>query len=231
MTNRPSRARRAARIGVGLALASALAVAFPLAASAHVEVSPGEAAAGSDAVLTFSFHHGCDDSPTTAIRITMPEGLDSVSPTQQAGWAIDVERNADDNLVHTVTFTADEPVPGGIRAALEVDVRFAADAGGKTLAFPVEQSCVAGSTSWSQVAEAGQDPESLDDPAPTVVVGAAAGAEGSGHGDDTGDADAASGGASPLEIAGAVAGIAALLVGSAALVTAGAALRRTRTRR
>ena len=50
------------------------ALGAPLAASAHVHVNPGTASAGGTETLTFSFSHGCDGSPTTALAIDIPDG-------------------------------------------------------------------------------------------------------------------------------------------------------------
>ena len=48
-----------------------------------------------------------------------------------------------------------------------------ADDASGPLAFPVEQTCEDGSTSWSEIAQAGEDPHDLDEPAPVLeFVGA-----------------------------------------------------------
>ena len=74
---------RIARLSAaGLAAGAVLALtAVPLAASAHVTVTPSGTAAGSYTVLTFAFSHGCEGSPTTALTFDIPESIDSVSPT------------------------------------------------------------------------------------------------------------------------------------------------------
>ena len=235
ITPAPSRARRilAGSAAAG-ALATALVLAAPLAASAHVTVSPDQTAtAGGYGVLTFAFSHGCDGSPTTSIAITMPDGLDSVSPTIAPGWTIDVERKNGDGLVDKVTYTADQPVESGLRATLALGVKYAAASADQTLVFPVLQTCQVGATDWSEVPAAGQDAHSLDHPAPSVTVASATG----GSTDDDGDGDHASmaagttgagstssdGGAST---AGIWLGAGGLLLGAAGLVTGVAALRR-----
>lgn len=206
----------------GLIGGAVLALAVPAMASAHVSVSPDELIAGDHGVLTFSFAHGCETSPTTALTITMPEGLASVAPTMDSDWTIDIERG-DDGLVSAVTYTALTPVPNELRGAVSMSVGLDADTP-DTLAFPVIQTCVEGSTEWTEIAEEGEDPHSLDAPAPVVEVAAA------GHGDhaDTsedahvdgdgsGTADASADAASdPLAVAlgtgGLVAGVSALVV-------------------
>lgn len=216
-------ARRASITAVAVIGGTALALAMPLAASAHVGVSPDEIAAGDHGVLTFSFSHGCDGSPTTALRITMPDGLASVAPTMDGDWTIDVERG-DDGLVSAVTYTALEPVPNDLRGAVSLSVGLDETAP-DSLAFAVVQECVDGSTEWTQLAENGEDPHSLDAPAPVVsVTEAPAGGHG-GHGAE----ESASGTETPPPSADAlptVLGAGGLVVGIAALVVAVLAFRR-----
>jgi hypothetical protein len=91
-----------------------------------------------------------------------------------------------------------------------MQVGFADDAAGE-LVFPVEQTCETGSTSWSEVAEAGQDAHDLEAPAPTLVM-ATPSAEAVESDDD---------GPGALEIAGYAASGAALAI---ALVSLGIAI-------
>lgn len=206
--------------GSGVALAAALALGAPLAASAHVTVSSEGAVAGSYDLLTFSFSHGCDGSPTTALEITIPEGVGAAHPTAQAGWDIEIAHDETDGLPSAVTFTADEPVADELRAAVQLQVQFSADAEGD-IAFPVEQVCADGSVSWSELAEEGQDPHELDAPAPVITVAAASAGDDAhaAHGEASTEADAAA----PWGIA---LGAAGLLLGAAALGTSIVALRR-----
>lgn len=207
-------------------LAAGLVIAAPLAASAHVTATPqGDAAAGSYGLVTFAFGHGCKESPTTAISIDMPDGLDSVTPTITPGWQVAVTRANGDGLVKNVTYTADQPVQTGLRVAFDLSVKYGKDTAGTTLAFPVVQSCVQGQTDWTQVPAAGQDPEQLDTPAPTVHVGAAVADSADGHG---GHATAAADSAAPPETLGIWLGAGGLTAGLAGLVTGIVALRRAR---
>lgn len=163
---------RTGRVAVGLSAGAVLALAVPLAASAHVEVGPNTAPAGATSALAFSFSHGCDHSPTTALEITVPKGVGNVTPVVEGGWSIQRALGAN-GVPTTVTFTADKPIESGLAASVSMDVLFDASAQGKTIAFPVLQKCVTGSTSWSQIPKDGQSADSLDTPAPAVTVGAA----------------------------------------------------------
>ncbi|MEN9231849.1 MAG: YcnI family protein, partial [Thermostichus sp. DG02_5_bins_236] len=58
-------------------------------ALAHVTVNPKEAPAGSYAKLTFRVPHGCNGSPTTRLRIQIPEGATSVKPMVHPLWEIE----------------------------------------------------------------------------------------------------------------------------------------------
>lgn len=198
MTSTPVSPRRRLALGaLGASAGLALALGAPLAASAHVHVDPGTAAAGGTQTLTFSFAHGCDGSPTTALAIDIPEGVGNATPIVQGGWTIQRETGAD-GVPTRVVFAADTPVDDGLKASVSLDVLFAEAAADSTLAFPVTQTCVTGETAWTQVADDGDDPDDLESPAPVVVVGAVdAGASGHGAGaaEDTDGAAAADGGA------------------------------------
>lgn len=217
-----TRARRVAITSAAVLGGAVLALAVPTMAAAHVGVSPDELVAGDHGVLTFSFSHGCEDSPTTSLRITMPEGLASVAPTLDGDWTIDVERG-DDGLVSAVTYTALTPVPIDLRGAVSMSVGLDEDTP-SSLAFPVVQQCVEGSTEWTQLAADGEDPHSLDSPAPVVTV---AEATADGHGEH-GAAETTTDAAAPVaaDPLPTVLGAGGLVAGIAALVVAVLAYRR-----
>ncbi|WP_101846268.1 YcnI family copper-binding membrane protein [Zhihengliuella sp. ISTPL4] len=218
LTTRPHRPRRALLGATGVVGGIALALAVPAMAGAHVTVSPDELAAGDHGVLTFSFSHGCGTSPTTALRVTMPDGLASVAPTLDGDWTIQVERG-DDGLVTAVTYTALIPVPTDLRGAVSMSVGLDEDTP-ETLAFPVVQQCVEGATEWTQLAEKGEDPHDLDAPAPVVTV---TGSVEDGHGTSAAPQPTAD---SDDDTLGIALGAGGLLAGVAALVVAVLALRR-----
>lgn len=217
-------------VTAGVIGGAVLALAIPAMASAHVSVSPDELIAGDHGVLTFSFAHGCENSPTTSLKVTMPEGLASVAPTMDSDWTIDIEKG-DDGLVSAVTYTAVAPVPNELRGAVSMAVGLDEDTP-DSLAFPVIQTCVEGSTEWTQLAEDGEDPHSLDAPAPVVQVVAASADSHGEHGSaeeagdaDTADSDAADEAGSSNEL-GTALGAGGLVAGIAALVVSVLAYRR-----
>jgi len=220
--------RRAAVLLGGVAAGGVLAVAAPLAASAHVHVDPSTAEAGTAQILAFTFSHGCDGSPTSAVVIDIPDGAATTTPVAQGGWTIQRTLGADEQPTQ-VTFTPESPIESGIQASVALVVTFSEDAARTEVAFPVTQQCVTGSTAWTQIAQEGVDPETLDSPAPIVAVGDVAATAEQGHaGSGAGSADHAdAAGAAPatattspttdpvarwLAGAGLIAGLAALTV-------------------
>ncbi|TQK19160.1 uncharacterized protein YcnI [Microbacterium sp. SLBN-154] len=176
--------RRTHLATAGSLVGIALALAVPLAASAHVGVSPDVAPAGTRTTLQFSFSHGCDDSPTTALAVDIPDEVTTVTPVTTGEWVIARDLGAD-GVPTRVTFTADAPVESGLRATIALDVTFAESSVGTSVAFPVEQRCIVGSTAWNEVTEAGA--EEPAHPAPIVAISAADAHEAvtasGGHGD------------------------------------------------
>ncbi|SDD15131.1 YcnI family copper-binding membrane protein [Auraticoccus monumenti] len=214
-----------------------------LPASAHVTVTPTDAAAGTSAVLQFSFSHGCEGSPTTGLTFEVPEGVNTVSPELQPGWEVDkvmaqLEEPVTDShgnelteRVDQVVFTAGAPVPDGYRETVTLQLTLPEDAAGTALAFPVVQTCAEDETAWVQVAADGQDPHDLDSPAPVVEVAAAGDEHGDHAGTGSDEAAAEQTDAAPtqaaatadglgtgLGAAGLVAGLAGLATGVTALV-------------
>ncbi|WP_322409476.1 DUF1775 domain-containing protein [Microbacterium invictum] len=180
-----SASRRTPLVATGSLLGLALVLAAPLAASAHIGVSPEVAPAGTRTTLHFSFSHGCEDSPTTTLAVDIPEEVATATPVVDGEWTITRDVGAD-GVPTRVTFTADEPIESGLRASVALDVTFAEASTGATVAFPVEQTCVTGSTAWNEVAEAGA--EEPEHPAPVVLVSAPEDGVASEHGASHGGA-------------------------------------------
>lgn len=237
--------RRTLKTALTAAATAGLLAAGASAASAHVHVDPDSTSAGSTSVLTFAFGHGCDGSPTTGIAISLPAELDDATPTAHPGWEVkkvteklDTPKKLETGTTITertskVVYTAKTALPDGIRDTLQLQVKLPA-AEGKTLAFPVLQTCEKGKTDWSQIPAAGQSDEELESPAPVFTVTAAS-AEGDGHG-----APAAAQAQAATEVAAepasatssdnvsAAAGWTGLVAGLLGLAAGGTALLRTR---
>ncbi|WP_207454440.1 YcnI family copper-binding membrane protein [Herbiconiux sp. SYSU D00978] len=146
----------------------ALALAAPLPASAHVELDATSTVPGQMSVLTFAVGHGCAGSATTALTIGFPAEVPTVTPTVKPGWDIAEEKT---DAGTTVTYTAQTPLDDGLRDTVEVSALLPLDGRpGDVLAFPTLQTCVEGSTDWSEVADGGTEPQH---PAPTLTLSAA----------------------------------------------------------
>ncbi len=237
--------RTPARLLAGGAVAGALTLMAAAPASAHVTVTPSDTAAGAYTVLTFSNGHGCEGSPTTAITIEIPEGINAVSPTRNPFYDVekqieqldepvtDSHGNEVTERVATVTYTATTPLPDGYRDAFELSLQLP-DAEGETLAFPTVQTCEEGETAWVEIPAEGQDADELENPAPALTITEA----GEGHHGGAASHDeeeAAELDAEPAAAESAEAGddsdplaMAGLGVGALALVVGGLALARGR---
>lgn len=219
-----------------LALLSALALTITTAASAHahVTVDPSTATADAHIVLTFSVPHGCEGSSTTALAIQVPEEITSVTPTAHPAWDVEVvaEEVAEPTTdahgapvterIAEVRYTARTPLPDALRDSVELAVHLPAETAGSTLSFPVLQTCDDGENAWVQLAGEGQDPHTLQFPAPQVTVEAAAGDAHPDSGHDTAQ-KAAVADAAPSTLS-----VVALVVASLALCLAMLALLRRR---
>jgi uncharacterized protein YcnI len=152
---------------VRLAAAILAALLLPAAlASAHVEVEPARAPAGSDARLTFEVPNERPDAATTRIVIQMPAGVTSVEGVALRGWRL-ATRPATGN-VRRATLTA---APGRELAG-EQKGRFRLLVGlprraGATLVFKVLQVYDDGEiVRWL-------GPEGTSEPAPSLKLTAA----------------------------------------------------------
>ncbi|WP_237393910.1 YcnI family copper-binding membrane protein [Pseudarthrobacter sp. ATCC 49987] len=216
---------------------AALMLAGISAASAHVGVTPDKTDANSYALLTFGIPHGCEESGTTKVTITLPAELNDAQPTVNPNWTAakvteqlaEPKKLADGTSItkrtSQIVYTAKAPLEPALRDALVLSVKLP-DAAGKTLYFPTLQNCEVGQTDWSQLPAEGQDPHSLKAPAPSVTVTAAAAADGhNAHAASTPDAapetvQAAAvndDGTQARSWAGLVAGVGGLALGGLAL--------------
>ena len=154
-------------------------------AFAHVVLDQTEARAGSFQKLTFNLVHGCDESPTTIVRVLVPEGVYVARAQPKPGWTVALKQvklpkpvatghGADtDVIVREIAWT------GGRLAAEQFDefrlIVKLPNTPGTTLAIPVLQECERGELRWTEVPRAGQPAHDLQHPAPTLKLLPAAG--------------------------------------------------------
>lgn len=163
-----------------LVLGAIALMAAPSAALAHAEMKTAEAPAGSvyEAVLTVA--HGCEGSPTVAIRVQIPEGVVAVKPMAKAGWELATKVEAYSAPVEAGHETHTEGVreivwSGGNLADGWYDTftfrGTLPDAEpGTVIFFPVIQECVAGVHRWIETSGVAGEGTS---PAPAVTISAA----------------------------------------------------------
>ncbi|XAS68517.1 YcnI family protein [Micrococcaceae bacterium Sec5.7] len=222
------RALSATAVAAGTA---GLMLAGTTGASAHVGVTPDTTAANSHALLTFGIPHGCDGSATTKVTITLPAELNDAQPTVNPNWSVEKvteqlpgpRKLADGSSItkrtSKIVYTAKAPLSPELRDALVLSAKLP-DAAGTTLYFPTLQNCEQGQTDWSQIAKAGQDPHSLEAPAPSVTITDVAASEY--HDASAAPAEAerapavSDDGAAARSWAGLVAGVGGLALGGAA---------------
>jgi periplasmic copper chaperone A len=194
------------RILMPIAAACALTAISIITAHAHASLEKREASPGSyKAVLKIP--HGCDGQATHTVRLQIPEGYIGVKPMPKPGWTIatakgDYARKYDlhgeevASGVTEVTWSGGE-LPDDFYDEFTVSGTLAGVEAGQTLFFKATQLCADGEVAWTEEPTEGQDPHSLEYPAPMLKIAAAGGGH-EGHGAH-GDAPVAIG---DLEISG-----------------------------
>jgi len=155
-----------------------LVLAAPLSASAHVSVDPGQAAAGSYAVITVKVPNESETASTSRVELSLPSDtpFTSVRYVPVAGWSAELVRT-----------TLPEPVEVGEATVTEAvtSVVWTADAGSEIAAgelqlFPLSVGPVPDTGSISLLAEQGytdgsvvswsEEGEDAEHPAPVLYV-------------------------------------------------------------
>lgn len=151
------------------------------AAGAHVVLDRPEAAAGSTYRAALRVAHGCKGSPTTALRVTLPDGAIGARPMAKPGWTIETVKGPYKRAYPGPHGTLAEGVreiawSGGRLPDDQFDefvfsVRLADDLRpGETVHFPVEQTCESGQHRWVEVPAPGRSAHDLAEPAPGLRI-------------------------------------------------------------
>jgi uncharacterized protein YcnI len=159
-----------------LMIAVAAMIAGP--AGAHIVFAPAEAPAGSYYAGEFRVGHGCGDAATTAVRVTIPDGVLIARPRPKAGWTIEIERapltapamsegREVRERVATITWRGQLPSDqfDGFGVMLKLP-----DGRTGPLYLPVRQICGTDSVDWSEIPVAGQSWGTLRYPAPVIEL-------------------------------------------------------------
>lgn len=170
------------------ALVAAIAAAFFSSPSfAHVSIDNAETKGGAFKAV-FNVPHGCKGSTTTAVEVSIPEGVIGVKPMPKPGWTLATTKGPYSKSydyfhgmkvsdgVKTVTWSGGK-LPNDHLDEFKLGLFVTKDfAPGSTVYFPVKQTCETGSLNWSEISAPGQDSHDLESPAPSLKIVAAANA-------------------------------------------------------
>ncbi|TXH38129.1 MAG: DUF1775 domain-containing protein [Rhodospirillaceae bacterium] len=161
-------------------LAATFCLAAPGLAFAHVTLETTAAPAGSTYKAILRVPHGCAGSPTTSIRVQIPEGVRQAKPMPKAGWTLTVKKHKLAQPYDWYGTKVEEDVSeidwsgGNLPDAFYDEFIFRAtlpEDEGKTIRFPVIQTCAKGQEKWIEIPANGQDDDSVESPAPGVKLG------------------------------------------------------------
>jgi uncharacterized protein YcnI len=186
-------------ITTGVAAAtSALTLALAGSAGAHITTNPAEGPSDGFATVSFQVPHGCEESPTTQIRIQIPPSVPSVTPSVHPLWDVATKEGRKDKVelhgetitrgVSEVTYTAKQPLPPDRLDSFPISLKLPAGEEGESVYFPTIQRCEQGQTRWIQIPAEGESPDELEEPAPAVVL--TVGEGGHGGATDSGESTA-----------------------------------------
>ncbi|CAN5669451.1 YcnI family protein [soil metagenome] len=164
-------------------LHSVLAIALmgiASATSAHIVLDEPAALAGTSYKAAFRVGHGCDGSPTTAIKVFMPAGFSGAKPTPKAGWVLAVRsgklaapymshgKQVTDDVTE-ITWTASGK-ENWLQDAWydEFVLRGGLPEQAGAVWFRVLQTCETGQVDWAQVPASGTSTKGLKNPAALV---------------------------------------------------------------
>jgi periplasmic copper chaperone A len=163
-----------------------LAIIMPTSAVfAHVTLEDKAALAGTSYKAILKIGHGCEGSPTTAVKVTIPAGFSGAKPMPKVGWKLDIKtaklavpydnhgKQVTDD-VSEITWTAtskDSYLPEAhydefiLRGGLPSKV-----AEGAAMWFKVLQTCEKGANDWAQIPTSGIDTKGLNSPAALLEI-------------------------------------------------------------
>ncbi|WP_422733771.1 DUF1775 domain-containing protein [Micromonospora sp. WMMD558] len=149
--------RPVGRVVAALAAAAAVLLLTGSPATAHVLLAKAQPNGDGSTTLTFTFDHGCGESPTTELIVSLPAGATPASRTEQpAGWTASTAPSR-------VTW-AGPGLKAGAEAAFSLTTRLTGTIG-QPLRFPTVQRCANGAAyEWT-------DPQTGDEhPAPSLIA-------------------------------------------------------------
>lgn len=170
-----------------LCAVSALMLASQTAVLAHATLEQDKASANAAYKAVIKIGHGCEQTATTRLTVTIPDGVIAVKPMPKAGWTLttqtktyakpyDYYHGKLTEGVREITWAGGN-LPDAYYDEFTFQAFIARDVPADTrLFFPVVQSCEKGRNDWVEIPAANQKPHDLKSPAPSLLVLAAQGA-------------------------------------------------------
>jgi uncharacterized protein YcnI len=145
-------------------------------ADAHVTLETQQARVGASYKAVMRVGHGCEGSPTTVIKVRIPEGVIGVKPMPKPGWKLDTVsgkyskpytlRGAKVGEGVTEIHWTGGKLPDGFYDEFVFASVLAEELeAGNTIYFPVVQECEKGIHRWIAIPSGG-DPDGHDGPGP-----------------------------------------------------------------
>lgn len=165
------------RILLALALFSGTTASF-----AHVALDEPAALAGRSYKAALRLGHGCEGSPTTAVKVLIPAGFQGAKPMPKAGWSLsttvaklakpyDSHGKTISEDVTEITWTANSKDSWLADAWYEeFMLRGGLPAEAGAMWFKVLQTCEKGRNDWVQVPESGISTKGLKAPAALLEI-------------------------------------------------------------
>lgn len=149
-------------------------------AAAHVVLETREAPAGSYYKAVLKVGHGCDGSPTSAIRVRLPDGAVLAKPMPKPGWTLSTKEGPYsqpyDSHGRSITQGVTEiawtggSLPDAWYDEFVFQVVLPKRPAGTAIHFPVVQECEKGVHRWIEIPEAGKSPGDYREPAPVLTL-------------------------------------------------------------
>ena len=151
----------------GTAFAAVILAVTASAASAQIVLSQPKFEAGQNYAAFFRVEHGCDGSPTLALKVHIPDGVTVLQTPDKPGWKLETQRIKDS--LTDITWRG--RLDAGTTDQFGLFLKLPAKAG--PLYFPAVQQCEKGETRWIDIPAAGQSSRDVTHPAPMLQLTAA----------------------------------------------------------
>jgi uncharacterized protein YcnI len=165
-------------MSAAVAAVALLAVSAP-ASLAHVTLETSEAPASSFYKAVLRVPHGCEGSPTVALRVQIPDGFMRAKPMPKPGWNLEtVIRKLDQPYDYYGTMITEDVSEiiwsgGNLRDDFYDEFVFRAklpDREGETIYISVIQECEKGVHRWIEIPAEGKTADDYEEPAPALTL-------------------------------------------------------------